>query len=87
MDFTKNEDVLRHILGQWDASVDGFAALLRLRSTCTNAKHIVDTLLQPVPPWLAMLYARTSGTTDNEVLLKLNGGAGTQEHPVVHWKL
>jgi len=91
MDLTKNEDVLRHILGQWDALVDSFAALLRLRSTCTNAKHIVDTLLQPgqkeIPPWLAMLHARTSGITDNEVLLKLNGCAGTQEHPVVHWKL
>ena len=91
MDLTKNEDVLRHILGQWDASVDSFAALLRLRSTCTKAKHIVGAILQPgqkdIPPWLATLHARTSGVTDDEVLLKLNGGAGTQEHPVVHWKL
>jgi len=90
-DFTKNEDVLRHILEQLDASVDSFATLLRLRLTCTIAKNTIDTMLQPgqkeVPQWLAMLRARTSAITHSKVLLDLNGGAGTKQDPPIHWKL
>jgi len=89
-DFTKNEDVLLQILEQWDALIDSMAALLRLRLTCTKAKSIIDTILQPgqkaIPHWLATLHARTSAITDNEVLLNINGGAGTKKHPQIDRK-
>lgn len=90
-DFTKNEDVVRQILEQLDASVHSFATLLRLRVTCATAKSIIDTMLQPgqeeIPQWLRMLRARTSAVTHSEVLLDLAGGAGTKEDPPIHWKL
>jgi len=90
-DFTKNEDVVRQILEQLDASVDSFATLLRLRVTCATAKSIIDTMLKPgqeeIPRWLGMLRARTSGVTHSAVLLDLAGGAGTKEDPPIHWKL
>jgi len=91
VDCTKNEDVFRQILDQLDTSVGSFAALLRLRSTCTTAKGIIDGMLHPVskeiPGWLRMLRARTSAITHSKVLLDLNGGAGTQDDPPIHWKL
>jgi len=71
MDFTQHEDILHHILNQWDASLDSMVALLRLRQTCTKAKKIVDIMLQPehknIPQWLAVLHTRKSAITDNEV--------------------
>jgi len=70
-DFTQHEDVFIQIIKQWDASLDSMEALVRLRLTCTTAKKIVDTILEPgqtaIPPWLAMLYARKSAITDKEV--------------------
>ena len=91
MDFTKHADVLHLILAQWNASVDSFAALLRLRSTCTTAKQSVDTMLQPgqdkVPHWLPLLYARTRDITNREVLLNLRGGPGMEETPQIHESL
>jgi len=70
-DFTRHEDVFIQIIKQWDASLDSMAALVRLRLTCTTAKKIVDTILEPgqtaIPPWLAELYATKSAVTDNEV--------------------
>jgi len=90
-DFTKNEDVVRQILEQLDASVDSFATLLRLRVTCAAAKSIIDAMLQPeqegIAQWLGMLRARTSAVTHSTVLLDLAGGAGTKEDPPIHWNL
>ena len=71
LDFTQHEDVFIQIIKQWDASLDSMTALLRLRLTCTTAKKIVDTILEPgqtaIPHWLAVLYASKSAITDNEV--------------------
>ena len=90
-DFTKNEDVVRQILEQLDASVDSFATLLRLRVTCAAAKSIIDAMLQTgqegIPQWLGMLRARTSAVTHSTVSLDLAGGAGTKEDPPIHWNL
>ena len=75
-DFTQHEDIFIQILKQWDASLDSMAALFRLRLTCTTAKKVVDTILEPgqtaIPPWLAMLYARKSFITDNEVIAAIH---------------
>jgi len=84
-DFTQDVDIFQQVLEYCDASLDSFVTLLRLRCTCHKVKRIVDTILLPgqkaVPRWLAMLHARTSTITDNEVLANVNGGAGTKEHP------
>jgi len=82
-DFTQHEDVLLQILQRWDASLDSMAALLRLRLTCTKAKGMVDTILEPgqkaIPQWLAMLHARASAITNNENY----GGTATKQPPLV----
>jgi len=84
-DFTQDVDIFQQVLEYYDASMESFAMLLRLRSTCRKVKRIVDTILLPgqkaVPRWLAMLHARTSTITEEEVSANVNGGAGTKEHP------